>query len=1127
VKKSNLKFLAFLALVSAFGFTSSGNAQSLTTGGINGVVTDPSGGVMPKAVVTAKNLDTGATFDTAANDIGVYRFSLLKPGRYEVTVSASGFNSLRMGVTVEVGQDTTANLSLEMSKVAQTIEVTAAAPLINTSSGVNTTFSEAEVQQLPNPGNDITTIALTAPGTVSNNTGGYGNFTTFGLPATSNLFTVNGENDMDPYFNINNSGASNLNLGANEIQEVTVTSNAYGGEFGQLAGAQVIEITKSGTNRYHGNAQYWWNGRYMNSNDWMFNNSTPATDRPFSNANQWASGFGGPIRKDSTFFFVDTEGLRFILPNGFSNTLPTPAFANAVVANVQSKQPNEAATFQKLFAVYAAAPNASSATPIMPTSASACATMSLPGFASGTPCFARADGSAGLLGWEWILAARVDQKIGQNDTLYGRYRGDHGLQPTTISSISPNFNALSSQPAWDWQANETHVFGPRATNSFMATLSHYVAQFQQNEALALGTFPYDTSFGGDISLTSFGGERSFPQGRNITQYQFIDDFTLTRGKHNLKFGVNFRRYDVSDHNFFYTNPLVRGTVLQDFVNGLFTYYRKAANFSNDVPIALWGLGLYAQDEWNVKSNLKLTFALRLERNSNPVCQTNCFANFVSAFSSLPSFKAGAGAGNVPYNQDIKFGLHQAYQGVDAINPAPRFGFSWSPMRNNSLVVSGGYGFFYDNAPAGLVDDLLANPPIAVRLTVQPAAGTLAYDTTATGSAAIWAASANAFSAGFKGGQTFAQIKAALAANGVPFAAPSFASIIGTVHSPLWQEWNLQVQKGLGKSTVLSVNYVGNHGQRIPYSNNWPNAFDNSASGRFSALLPGAPPVPNYGAVNQVQSGAISNYHGMTVALTERYSTWLTAKLNYTWSHNLDESSNGGIFTYGDSILGQLNPTSLRVGNYGNSDYDIRHLVNGTFLVSPKFQFGNMFARQALNGWQLGSKIFVRGGLPFSVTDGNTSGKVKNYTQATLLAQQISGVAGQTTCGRGNATTSNDPAIPGCLNLAAFVDTSGAYRYSAFPTQGRNQYRGPNFFDMDMSLFKTFAIRERMKFGIGATAFNVFNHPNFYLPNNSFVTGDSTFGQITSMTPSPTSPYGAFFGFDSSVRVVQLSAKIDF
>jgi hypothetical protein len=817
--------------------------------------------------------------------------------------------------------------------------------------------------------------------------------------------------------------------------------------------------------------------------------------------------------------------LRFILPNGFTNTLPTPAFATAVVNNIQNVQPNEAATYQKLFAVYAAAQNASSATAITPPSGP-CAALSLPGFASGTPCFERADGSAGLLGWEWILAARVDQKIGKNDNLYGRYKGDHGLQPTTISSISPNFNALSKQPSFDWQANETHVFGPRATNSFMATLSHYVAQFQQNEALALNTFPYDTTFGGQISLTSFGGERSFPQGRNITHYQFIDDFTHTRGKHNLKFGVNFRRYDVSDHNFFYNNPRVTATNLQQFANGRFLYYRKALNFSSDVPIALWGLGLYAQDEWNVKTNLKLTFALRLERNSNPVCQTNCFANFVSTFSSLPSFKAGAGAGTVPYNQDIRVGQHQAYQGVDAINPAPRFGFSWSPRGNNSLVVSGGYGVFYDNAPAGLVDDLLANPPVAVRLTVQPSGGTLAYDTTANGSAATWAASANAFSTGFKGGQTYAQIKAALLAQGVPFAAPSFTSIIGTVHSPLWQEWNLQVQKGLGRSTVLTVNYVGNHGQRIPYSNGWPNAFD--TSGLFPTLLPASAPVPNYGAVAQVQSGAISNYHGMTASLTERYSTWLTAKLNYTWSHNLDESSNGGIFTYGDSILGQLNPTSLRAGNYGNSDYDIRHLVNGTIVINPKFQFGNMFARQALNGWQLGSKIFVRTGLPMSVVDGNTSGAVSNYTQATILAIPKAGVAGQTTCGRGNATTSNDPAIPGCLNLAAFVDTSAAtFTYTAFPNQPRNQYRGPKFFDADLSLFKTFAIRERMKFGIGATAFNVFNHPNFFLPNNTFVTGDTTFGQITSMTASPTSPYGAFFGFDSSVRVVQLSAKIEF
>lgn len=1117
-----LRITVLISLLLTLALSPGAAGQSLTTGGISGVVSDPSGAVVPNVAVVAKNLDTGAVFDTTTTGVGAFRFSLLKPGRYELSVSASGFAKLTQGAIVEVGQDTNATLRLEVTKTAMTIEVTTTEPLVSTSSGINTNFSEAEVQQLPNPGNDITTIALTAPGTVSNNTGGYGNFTTYGLPATSNLFTVNGENDMDPYFNINNSGASNLTLGSNEIQEVTVTSNAYAGEYGQLAGAQVTEITKSGTNRLHGNALYWWNGRTMNSNDWMLNNA--GSPRPFSNANQWASSLGGPIKKDSTFFFVDTEGLRFILPNSFDNTIPTPAFATAVVNNVTSVQPNEAATYQKLFSIYAASPGAGSGTPI--AASAACQALALPGFTSGTPCFEKASGSGGLLGWEWILSARVDQKIGKNDTLYGRYKGDHGLQPTSIDPINTNFNALSSQPAYDWQANETHVFGPRASNSFMATLSHYVAQFQQDESKALSTFPYDSTFGGTIPLTNFGGMRSFPQGRNITQYQFIDDFTLTRGKHSLKFGENFRRYDVSDHNFFYNNPRVQESSLSEFGNGRFTYYRRALNFSTDVPIALWGAGFYAQDEWNVKASLKLTFGLRLEHNSNPVCQKNCFSNFVSTFSSLPSFKAGAGAGNVPYNQDIKFDQHQAYQGVDAINPAPRVGFSWSPLSNSSLVVSGGYGVFYDNAPAGLVDDLLANPPVAVRLTVQPSGGTLAYNTTANGSAATWAASANAFSTGFAGGQTYTQIKASLAALGVPFAPPSFTSITGTVHSPLWQEWNLQVQKGFGKSTALSVNYVGNHGQRIPYSNGWSNAFD--TSGLFPTLLPAAPPVPNYGAVAQVQSGAISNYHGMSVALSERYSSWLIAKLNYTWSHNLDESSNGGIFTYGDSILGQLNPISLRAANYGNSDYDIRHLINGTFVITPKFPFGNMFAKQALNGWQLGSKVFWRTGLPMSVTDGNTSNVVFNYAQGTIMAQPIAGVAGQTSCGRGNATATGNSAIPGCLNAAAFVDTSAStFVYTAFPTQARNQYRGPGFVDFDMSLFKTFSIRERMKFGIGATAFNVFNHPNFFLPNNTFVTGDPTFGQISSMTPSPTSPYGAFFGFDSSVRVVQLSAKIEF
>src|SRR4029077_18517188 len=175
------------------------------------------------------------------------------------------------------------------------------------------------------------------------------------------------------------------------------------------------------------------------------------------------------------------------------------------------------------------------------------------------------------------------------------------------------------QPAWDNQFQETHVFGPRATNQFIMSLSHYVAQFAQNPAAVAATFPFQVSDSGSVPFTSFNAQGSFPQGRNVTQYQFIDDYTFVVGKHNFKFGENFRRYDVSDHNFFFNNPAVyfgfNNSGLQNFVNGLAYRYTQADNFASDVPIALWGIGVYAQDEWNVKSNLKLTLALRVERNS--------------------------------------------------------------------------------------------------------------------------------------------------------------------------------------------------------------------------------------------------------------------------------------------------------------------------------------------------------------------------------------------------------------------------------------------------------------------------------------------------------------------------------
>jgi len=1157
--------IVVLALTLAVCLSTAAFGQSLTTGNITGTVTDPSGAVVPGAKVDLKGVDTGSTASTTANSSGSYSFALLRPGNYQITIKQSGFADTVESLVVEVGQTTTANVKLSVNKTSETIEVSGTAPLINTEPSINTSFTENEVAQLPSAGGDITNIADTAPGVVVNGTGGYGNFTVNGLPATSNLFTVNGENDMDPYFNINNSGASNLTLGQNEIGEATVITNPYGGQYGQLAGAQITYVTKSGTNQFHGNASYWWNGRLLNANNWMNKQSELASGLPnqpaFSNANQWATSFGGPIVKDKTFFFVDYEGMRFVLPNVDGITAPSPQFISAVNSNIAATQPNEAGAYGTLLGFYSNAPGYSTAVSnaplcfdamgnpldcsLVPTTTGAfgdsCYTFGQNGgFGSSwttnspTPCSVGYTATPKALAWEYIFSARVDQKLGNNDNLFGRYKLDHGLQPTTIDPLSPKFDANSLQPAWDFQLSETHLLGPTKTNSITATLSHYVAQF--TAPLAAATFNYGEVFNEDQGIYNFtspnAAAASFPQGRNITQYQIIDDFSWTHGNHTFKFGENFRRYDISDHNFFINSPLVywgyTTNALQSFADGLAYQYRKNFHTASDVPVALWGIGVYGQDEWKATRKLKLTLALRAEHNSNPVCQINCFTNLTGAFSTTASAQAGAaGTGaefDVPYSSDLKINQHQAFPGVDSILWSPRLGFSWDPLGNGKTVISGGAGLFYDNPAAGLVDNLLGNPPATVSLRIRnspSSAGVLPFDPTAAGAAATWQQSASAFNIN----DSFNQIAASLP-TGVKFNPPAIGALVGTIHSPEWTEWNLSVQQELNRSTVFIANYVGNHGARISYFTAWPNAFDGTG-GFYSGSVPLAPAAGNYGTVTEYRSGAVSSYEGLTLSLRKQFSSWISAHVNYTWSHNIDETSNGGLFQYGfegnNTILGQISPVSLRTDNYGNSDYDVRHLFNGDFVVNPTFhKTGAM--KWIAEGWQFSGKAFWRTGLPYTIVDGNLGGTVLNGGD-TIPATIVSN-AQTHGCGSGNASY-NGLGNPGCLNASAILDVNSPSVTSiTYSTQRRNQYRGPHYFDMDLNLFKNFKV-ERFNIAIGAQAFNAFNHPNFALPNSTFFSGDPTFGTISTMQGTPTSPYGNFLGFDSSPRVMQVSFKLVF
>ena len=305
MSKNFLRLVLGLCLLTAFAIQSF--SQSLTSGDVTGTVKDPTGAAIPGATLTLTNVNTNSTQRVSSNGDGSFRFAFVPPGTYKLTAIANGFQTqARAGVIVNAGQPTAADVQLQVASASQTVDVTDSGISLQTENAdVATTFNTQMVENMPNPGGDITYIAQTAPGVVMNTQAGYGNFVADGMPATSNLFTINGANYNDPFFGINNSGASNLSLGSNDIAEAQVINSPYSAQYGQYAGSQITYITKSGTNQFHGDAIYMWNGREMNANQ-FFSNAV-GQPRPFNNFNQWQTGVQGPIWKNRTFFDVDYE----------------------------------------------------------------------------------------------------------------------------------------------------------------------------------------------------------------------------------------------------------------------------------------------------------------------------------------------------------------------------------------------------------------------------------------------------------------------------------------------------------------------------------------------------------------------------------------------------------------------------------------------------------------------------------------------------------------------------------------------------------------------------------------------------------------------------------------------------
>jgi len=1136
-------------------------AQTSTTGDITGTVVDPSSAVVLDAKVALKDEARGGEQETKTNKDGVYRFYLLAPGPYTVSVVAAGFERVSRHVDVPVGQIVTINIPLTVGASTTTVTVTETAPLIQTENGDTArALTEQQIQNVPNPGNDLSAIAQLAPGAIMNTQGGYGNVEAFGLPATSNLFTVDGMDDNDPFLNLNNSGATNLLLGSNEIQEADVVTNGFSTAYGTFSGIDVNYVTKSGGNQFHGNLVYYWNGSALNANDW-FNNAN-GLSKPFDNANQWAASLGGPIKKDKLFFFLNTEGLRVLIPVPSNIFAPTTAFETAVVNNLTALGDTASIPYYcqnlpgicsgstalnakdgvGIFNLFNGVKNQASAQNNLPNGG--CANVvnagvpispAFAGLGAGNPCVQQIREVPVNFAPEWQLAGRLDWNIGVNDRAYLRMQYDVGTQPSFTDPVLSIFNAASHQPEYQGQLNETHTFSPTLTNQFLMAATWYSAIFgPPNLPATLATFPTtltnaDSSLGGPGScgVGLACDDFIWPQGRNVTQYQLGDDVSKTIGNHSLSFGVKYHKNYVSDHDFgLFSSGLEEPLSLADFANGgdpaapggIGTVYLQNFPVALNQPVRLYEVGGYILDAWKVKSNLTISPGLRLEHASNPTCVELCFAQLGVPLSDIGVVQ--------PYNKLIQAGRRQALQGYQNLQWEPRISFAWQPfgsasgMLKSNFVVRGGIGIFYDIFPGQISDNLAQNPPLDNGFTVLSTSiggncpgfvapnqtpGSNVFDCATSAQAAFL----NAFNSG---ASSVAQV-------------PNLTFTQRRTEAPQYQKWNLEIQKGFGNNDSISIGYNGNHGIHEPLFNNSINAFG------FGSL-PATAMTSQFAELDQEQSIGVSNYNGLTATYQHHFSGWGgrgVFQLNYTYSHAFDLVSNGGFngFT-GNSILNLENPFNPRA-NYGPSDYDARHVVNANYVWEipiRKMLMGHGFAA-LVDGWQVSGTVFYRTGFPFTITDSALSGDLNaNNYFATAFPVPLSGV--QANCaGESHA----GPNAVACYTVST-PTTVGQFPIPGNETdlapQGfRNAYRGPKYFDTDFSFVKKTKIPrwERGELGVGLQFFNLFNHPNFNLPVSNIA--DGAFGTIQSAVNPPTSILGSFLGGDAAPRLIQVKASLTF
>lgn len=1039
----------------------------VNTASILGTVKDHSGAVVPGATVSVVQVETNFSRKAITDGSGQYSLGFLPLGVYRIEIDAQGFKKFQQtGIVLEVGRSARVDATLEVGSLAESVQVTSDAPLVNTANAViGRTVSNEEVINLPLVNRDLYALLNLTPGVETSGSGSVGNpeqnTSVNGTPNSNGAvsYFLDGGSNASP---IRNTGALLPNPDA--VAEFRVITNSFGAEFGRFAGGVIDIVTKSGTNNYHGSLFEFLRNDALNARIWN------STTKPPLRRNQFGGSIGGPVRRDKTFFFFSYSGLRQREPVYKNSAIvPTPA-ERAGDFSASRIKPNDPDTRQPF-------PNARIPSSRFDPTAMRILNEAVP--AANLPNnFYEVSDTRPQDTDDYTI--KVDHSLSAQRRLSGSYFRAKGVDVETLTGTLPWSKRHMSTPQQNYSLTDTWTLSPTIVNQFRLTYMRYLTARINSPAKSLADFGSQFRVQGTPSLPAINVSGYFNLGQSIAgpkmggnMYGLRETLSITRGRHMIKIGGDFtldkvvQYTDLNNYGTFTFDGSKSGNALADFLLG------TPRTMNQDAPIQKsvngWYSGLYFQDDFRIHQRLTLNLGVRYELQLPMTDPQDRLITFVPGRTSkiVPSAPRG-----LLFPGDD--GVYRGIVATDKNNFVPRFGFAWDPFGDGKTAIRSAFGAFFSSISGSAFAQLADRQPFTVR-------------------------------------QQFNNVKSltepyALLPGGVsPFpyvynpANPRFLpeAAIGGISTdfswPYTFQMNFDIQRQIGKDLSVSAGYMGTLARKFTFNRdvNYPYYVPGATAGNVNQRRPYNPGVLS--TIQLIEPSANSSYHALLLTASKRMSRNFSFKSHYTFSKNID---------IGDLQNGQI---SSSVQNHsklfldrGRASNDRTHnfILSGIWEVDY-FRGGNRVFRAIANQWQISAIVTCRSGAPMSIStgrDNNLDGN--NNDRANLI---------------GNPYL--DPNRPRSettkmwFNTAAFDASAGGGQDG---TSGKNIIDGPGLKNADIGVFRNFRFRERLRLQFRAEMTNALNLVNLSGPTTSM--NSAAFGTIRSAR---------------SMRQIQLGLRLNF